>query len=206
MRQIAIIICTALVLGCASLPPTIQQGEYQNYRYGFIVQMPDKGWTLTKAVPDRFADYLVPKAPERTLLLLYNPQTKGLIAVQAGTLMLSYEIILTLQEHLPEYIQPFLDVDWHLIVKGDEEIRGSYQFYHCDASGLFWQERAEQKPLPGILHASRGSVYPLKGETCAVTFYLFSEPETFNDNMKELYRLAGSFSSGEVFTSRAYSW
>ena len=139
-------------------------------------------------------------------MMLSNPQTQGLIVVQGGTLALSYEIILTLQEHLPEYIEPFLDVDWHLIVKGDAEIRGSYQFYHCDASGLFWQERAEQRPLPGVLHASRGIVYPLKRETCTVTFYLFSKPETFDENMKVLYRLAGSFSSGEVFTTRAYSW
>ena len=206
MRKIAILVCAALMLGCASLPPTIQRGEYQNYRYGFIVQLPEKGWTLTKAVPEMFADYLVPEAPERTLLMLYNPQTKGLIAVQGGTLALSYEIILTLQERLTEYVEPFLDMDWHLIVKGDAEIRGSYQIYYCDASGLHWQEKAGNRPLPGILHASRGSVYPVKGETCTVTFYLFSEPETFDENMKVLYRMAGSFSNGEVFTTKVYGW
>jgi hypothetical protein len=206
VRKIFILVCTALMLGCAALPPTIYQGGYQNYRYGFIAQLPEKGWTLTKAVPEMFAEYLVPEAPERTLLMLHNPQTKGLIAVQGGTLALSYEIILTLQEQLTEYVEPFLDMDWHLIVTGDSEIRGSYQIYHCDASGLFWQERAGKRVLPGILHASRGSVYPLKGETCYATFYLFSEPETFDQNMKILYRLAGSFSSGEAFTTRAYSW
>jgi hypothetical protein len=194
------------MLGCASLPPTIQQGEYQNYRYGFVFQLPDKGWTLTKSVPERFAAYLVPDASERTLLLLHNPQTKGLIAVQAGTLALSYENILTLQERLNEYVEPFLDVDWFLIVQGEAETRGSYQIYQCDASGLYWQEREGQRPVPGILHASRGRVYPLKEETCYATFYLFSEPETFDENMKVLYRVAGSFSSGEVFTTKIYGW
>ncbi|HTZ40433.1 MAG TPA: hypothetical protein VMB77_09760 [Syntrophales bacterium] len=205
MRKIAILVCTALMLGCASLPPTIQRGEYQNYRYGFIVQIPEKGWTLTKAVPEMFAGYLVPEAPERTLLMFHNPQTKGLLAVQGGTLALSYEIILTLQERLTEYVEPFLDLDWYLIVNGDTEIRSSYQFYHCDASGLDWQEVAGKRPLPGLLHASRGSVYPIKGETCTVTFYLFSDPETFNENMKVLYRMAKSFSSGEAFTTKAYN-
>ena len=206
MRKIAILVCTALMLGCASLPPTIYKGEYQNYRYGFIMKLPDNGWTLVKSVPDRFANYLDPGAPERTLLMLHNPQTRGLIAVQGGTLALSYEVILTLQERLTLYVEPFLDLDWFLLVKGDAETRGSYQIYRCDASGLYWQERAGSRPMPGILHATRGMVYPLKGETCAVTFYLFSEPETFDENMKMLYRLAGSFSNGEVFTSRAYNW
>lgn len=206
VRTIVILICSALILGCASLPPTIQQGEYQNYRYGFVVQLPDKGWTLTNAVPEMFAAYLVPEAPERTLLLLHNPQTRGLIAVQGGTLALSYENILTLQERLTEYIEPFLDVDWFLIVQDDPEARGSYQIYQCNASGFHWQERAGTRPVPGILHASRGSVFPLKSETCYVTFYLFSEPETFDENMRVLYRMAGSFSSGEVFTTKVYGW
>jgi hypothetical protein len=206
VRTVIILLSVALMLGCASLPPTIQQGEYQNYRYGFVVQLPDRGWTLTNSVPEMFAAYLVPEAPERTLLLLHNPQTKGLIAVQAGTLALSYENILTLQERLTEYVELFLDIDWFLIVQGDPETRGSYQIYQCDASGLYWQERTGQRPVPGILHASQGSVYPLKEETCYATFYLFSEPETFDDNMKTLYRMARSFSSGEVFTTKIYGW
>ncbi len=206
MRTIIILVCTALILGCASLPPTIRQGEYQNYRYGFIVQLPDKGWTLTKSVPDKFAAYLVPAAPERALLLLHNPQTGGLIAVQAGTLSLSYENILTLQERLTEFVEPFLDVDWLLLVQDDPEIRGSYQIYQCDASGLYWQERSGQRPLAGITYASRGIVYPLKEETCYVTFYLFSDQGTFDENLKILSRMAGSFSSGEVFTTKIYGW
>jgi hypothetical protein len=206
VRTIAILVCSALILGCASLPPTIRDGEYQNYRYGFIVKLPDKGWTLTKSVPAKFAASLVPEAPERAMLLLHNPQTGGLIVVQAGTLTLSYENILTLQERLPAFIEPFLDIDWHLIVRGDSEIRGSYQIYQCDSSGLYWQERAGQRSLAGIAHASRGSVYPLKEETCSATFYLFSEQETFEENLRALYRLAGSFSSGEVFTTQVYGW
>ncbi|HET6489037.1 MAG TPA: hypothetical protein VFG28_04685 [Syntrophales bacterium] len=206
MRTIVILACAALILGCASLPPTIRGVEYQNYRYGFIVQLPDKGWTLTKSVPDKFAAYLVPEAPERALLLLHNPQTGGLIAVQAGTLSLSYESILTLQERLTEFVEPFLDIDWLLIVQDDPEARSSYQIYQCDASGLYWQERAGQRPLAGITHASRGRVYPLKGETCYATFYLFSDQETLDDNLKVLYRMAGSFQSGEVFTTNTYGW
>lgn len=206
MRTIVILVCAALILGCATLPPTIRQGEYQNYRYGFMVNLPDKGWNLTKSVPETFAAYLVPEAPERAMLFLHNPQTGGLIVVQVGTLALSYESILTLQERLTEFIEPFLDVDWHLIVRDDPEIRGSYQIYQCDSSGLYWQERAGQRPLAGIAHASRGSVYPLKDETCYATFYLFSRQETFDDNLIVLHRMVGSFSSGEVFTTKGYGW
>ncbi len=204
MRKIVIALFAALMLGCASLPPTIRQGEYQNYRYGFIVQLPDKGWNLTKSVPEMFASYLVPKVPERALLLLYNPQAGGLIVVESGTLFLSYETVLTMQERLTEFVEPVLDINWILMVEDDPQFRSSYQIYQCDASVLSWQERAEQRPLTGILHASRGSIYPLERETCYTTFYLFSKPETFEDNMKVLYRMAGSFSSGEVFTSRVY--
>jgi hypothetical protein len=206
VRKIVIIAFAALMAGCASLPPTIDQGEYQSYRYGFIVRLPDNGWLMTKTVPESFAAYLVPEAPDRVLLLLHKSQTRGLIAVRGGTLYLSYENALTLQERLTELIEPFLDLDWTQLVRELPESRGSYRLGHWDASGLQWQERSESRPLAGIKHTSMGYYYPLNGETCYVTFYLFSEPDTFDDNVKALHRMAGTFSSGEVFTSRAYGW
>ncbi len=195
-----------LVTGCASLPPTIDQGEYQDYRYGFIVRLPDDGWVMTKTVPESFSAYLVTEAPERVLLLLHNPQTRGLIAVRGGTLYLSYESALTLQERLTEMIEPVLDVDWSRLVRNFPESRGSYRLGHWDASGLQWQERSGSRPLEGIKHTSMGYYYPLNGETRYVTFYLFSEPDMFDRNVTVLQRMAGTFSSGEVFSSRQYGW
>ena len=206
MRKIVILAFAALIAGCASLPPTIDQGEYQNYRCGFILRLPDDGWLMTKTVPESFAAYLVPEAPESVLLLLHNPQTRGLIAVRGGTLYLSYESALTLQERLTELIEPVLDLDWTRLVRTFPESRGSYRLGHWDASGLQWQERSGSRPLDGIQHTSMGYYYPLHGETCYVTFYLFSEPDTFDENVKALHRMAGTFSSGEVFTSRQYGW
>lgn len=204
MGKISILVIIALVGGCASLPPTIDQGEYQNYRYGFIVELPRDGWERTNAVPGPFAGHFVPEAPNRLLLLLHNPQTGGLIALQGGTLVLAYENVLTLEERVSEFVQSFLDLEWFRITGGDPRVRGSYHVYHCDASGLQWQERAASRPMPGILHAARGSVYPLKGETIGVTLYVFSRPETFEDNRKALHRMAATLSSGEVFTTRVY--
>ena len=206
VRKIVIIAFAALMAGCASLQPTIDQGEYQNYRYGFIVRLPDDGWLMAKTVPESFAAYLVPEAPDRVLLLLHKSQTRGLIAVRGGTLYLSYENALTLQERLTELIEPVLDLDWAGLVREFPESRGSYRLGHWDASGLQWQERSGSRPLAGIKHTSMGYYYPLQGETCYVTFYLFSDPDTFDDNVKVLQRMAGTFSSGEVFTSRAYGW
>lgn len=206
MRKIVIVVFAVLMGGCASLPPTIDQGEYQNYRYGFILRLPDDGWVMTKTVPEIFAAYLAPDSPERVLLLLHNPQSRGLIAVRGGTLFFSYEVALNFQERLTEYIEPFLDQDWGLIVQDDPEEKGSYHLGHWNASGLQWREESGSRPLAGIRHTSQGYYYPLNGESCYVTFYLFSEPETFDDNVKVLHRVAGSFSSGEVFTSRSYGW
>lgn len=206
MRKYFLAALFILMTGCASLPPTIDQGEYQNYRYGFIVRLPDDGWVMTKIVPESFSAYLVPEAPERVLLLLHNPQTRGFIAVRGGTLYLSYESTLTLQERLTEMIEPVLDVDWSRLVRNFPESRGSYRLGHWDASGLQWQERSGSRPLDGIRHTSMGYYYPLNGETCYVTFYLFSEPDMFDRNVKVLQRMAGTFSSGEVYTSRQYGW
>ena len=206
MRKIAIVAFAVLMAGCASLPPTIDQGEYQNYRYGFIVRLPDDGWAMTKTVPESFAAYLVPEAPERVLLFLHNPRTGGLIAVRGGSLFFSYEVALNFQERFTEYIEPFLDQDWGLIVEDDPEEKGPYHLDHWDASGLQWREGARSRPMAGIMHTSLGFYYPLKGEACYVTFYLFSEPDTFERNTGVLYRMKGTFSSGEVFTSREYGW
>jgi hypothetical protein len=206
VRKILIIAFAALMAGCASLPPTIDRGEYQDYRYGFVVRLPEEGWLVTKAVPGGFSDCLVPEAPQRVQLLLHNPQTRGLIAIRGGTLYLSYENALTLQERLTELIEPVLDLDWTRLVRNFPESRGSYRLGHWNASGLQWQERSGGRPLSGISHTSMGYYYPLHGESCYVTFYLFSEPDTFDDNVKVLQRMAGTFSSGEVFTSRSYGW
>lgn len=204
MRKTAILLSMVILAGCASPPPMIDRGEYQNYRYGFVVQLPGDGWERTGAVPAGFAAFLVPEAPERLLLLLHNPRTGGLIAVRGGSLLLSYENTLNLQERLTGYIEAFLDQDWRLIVRDGPESRGSFAVEHCDASGLQWRERPAGRPLAGIRHTSRGYVYPLKGEACYVTFTVFSGPETFDSNAAALHRLAGTFTSGEVFTTRVY--
>ncbi len=204
VKHFVILAIVVLAVGCASLPPTIDQGEYQNYRYGFIVRLPGDEWRLAKAFPERFASHFVPEASERLLLILHNPQSGGLIAIQAGTLWMAYENVLTLQDRTTQFIQPVLDVDWHRIVRGVPDTVGSFQIYHCDASGLQWQEREGSRPLAGILHAATGSVYPLKNETISVTFYVFSEPDSFEANRTALYRMAATLSSGEVFTSRVY--
>lgn len=207
MRKIVIVALAVLMAGCASLPPTIDQGEYQNYLYGFVVRLPEEGWHMTKAVPEGFVAHLVPDAPERVLLLLHNPQTRGLIAVRGGTLFFSYENVLNLQERFTELIEPVLDLDWFRLVQAAPESRGSYYLDHCSASGLQWRERSGSRPLAGIRHTSMGSYYyPLNGEACYVTFYLFSEPDTFDGNVKVLYRMERTFTSGEVFTKRVYSW
>ncbi|HOX00546.1 MAG TPA: hypothetical protein PK545_07965, partial [Deltaproteobacteria bacterium] len=129
MRITAILLIIALAAGCASLPPTIDRGEYQNYRYGFIVELPRDGWEKTNAVPERFSGHFVPEAPDRLLLLLHNPQTGGLIALQGGTLVLSYENVLNLEERSGEFIQSFLDLEWFRISRDDPRVRGSYQIY-----------------------------------------------------------------------------
>ena len=206
MRKIFLAALLVLMTGCASLPPTIDQGEYQNYRYGFIVRLPADGWVMTKTIPESFSAYLVPEAPERVLLLLHNPQTRGLIAVRGGTMFFSYEVALNFQERLTEYIEPFLDQDWGLIVQDDSEEKGSYHLDHWNASGLQWRERANSRPMAGMQHTSLGFYYSLKGESCYATFYLFSEQDTFEDNARVLNRMRGTFASGEVFTSREYGW
>lgn len=205
MRTISLIAIIAVAAGCASLPPTIDQGEYQNYRYGFVVQLPRDGWERVTSVPAEFSPYVLAEAPARLLLLLHNPRTGGLIAVQGGTMPLQYENVLTLQDRTTEFIQSFLDLQWFLITGGDPGVRGSYRITACDASGLQWQERDGSRPRAGILHAALGSVYPVKGETNAATFHVFSRTGTFEDNRKALYRMAETFSGGEVFTMRVYA-
>ncbi len=110
---------------------------------------------------------------------------------------------MTLEERLSELIQSFLDLEWFRVTGGDPRVRGSYRVYHCDASGLHWQEEAG-RPITGLRHAAWGRVYPLKGETIGVTLYVFSRPDTFEDNRKELDRMAATLSTGEVFTTRVY--
>lgn len=204
MRKLFTLVIIALAAGCAPLPPTIGQGEYQNTRYGFVVELPRDGWERTNVIPGPFSGSLSPGAPGGFLLMFHNPKTGGLIAIQGGTLVLAYENVLTLEERLSEMIQSFLDHQWFRVTGGDRGVRGSYRVYHCDASGLHWQEGESSRPMQGLLHAAWGRVYPLKGETVGVTLHVFSRPETFGDNREKLDRMAATLSTGEVFTMRVY--
>ena len=63
MRTISLLVIVVFAAGCASLPPTIDQGEYQNYQYGFVVQLPRDGWERVTSVPAEFSPYVLPRRP-----------------------------------------------------------------------------------------------------------------------------------------------
>lgn len=87
MKKIIIIIMLLFFLsGCATFPPTkITDNHYQNYRYGFVLDMPGGEWKVSKTVPQWFPKDQINGEPE---LLLFNNTVNGILAIFCGKSMI----------------------------------------------------------------------------------------------------------------------
>jgi len=87
MKRLALVVVLSLLSACATYPPPkIEGNSYQNYRYGFVLQLPGGNWKATKEVPDSMeirmkTGVMFPRKPQ---LVLLNSETNGSIIIWCG--------------------------------------------------------------------------------------------------------------------------
>ena len=76
-RIIVTIFLIAFLSGCAIIPTyKISDNHYQNYKHGFVLDMPGGEWKVSRTVPEWF--HVINENPD---LLLFNNTINGVLAI-----------------------------------------------------------------------------------------------------------------------------
>ena len=82
MKRLVLAVFLMLVLACATYPPPkIEKGCYQNYEYGFMLDLPGSDWELLEGTRRHLRKGLPLEIRRNFLLLAYNKETLFLIKV-----------------------------------------------------------------------------------------------------------------------------
>lgn len=77
-RIIITVFLIAIISGCATIPTSkISDNHYQNYQYGFALDMPGGEWKVSKTMPEWFREAI----SEKPDLLLFNNAISGVLAI-----------------------------------------------------------------------------------------------------------------------------
>jgi hypothetical protein len=204
MKRLVIFFFFISLAGCATLPPAVEDGQYHNYRLGFVVNLPGADWQTLNQIPEPFAGYFKENASPKVLLILFNQKTKGLLLVTGVYAFVPYEYGTSLLDVTTEPLKIMIDRERTALFKGPF-LEDSVYYTYCDASGLYWKEKGQME-LAGVKRYSSGFVYPLGSETCFITFHVLSALSSYEGNHLIYQKFLKSFNRGEVLTTKNYGW
>jgi len=89
MRRLALALLIVLVAGCVTYPPPkIENGRYQNYKYGFVLDLPGSDWVLMEKPPPQLTGVTPREMRKQIMLALFNKEISAAIIVVAEKTML----------------------------------------------------------------------------------------------------------------------
>ena len=95
-KPTVVFVLTFLLMGCATYPPPkIENGYYQNYRYGFALDLPGSDWVLMEKPPPELTAAIPGEMRKNLTLSLFNKETIGAIIVLTDKNQLSPHEIVT---------------------------------------------------------------------------------------------------------------
>ena len=96
MKRLALALLVVFVWACVTYPPPkIENGYYQNYRYGFVLDLPGSDWVVMEKPPPELTAAAPREMRKNLLLALINKETNGLIFVLSDKTQLSPQEIVT---------------------------------------------------------------------------------------------------------------
>lgn len=204
MKRLVIFFFVISLMGCATLPPVVEEGQYHNYRLGFVVKLPGADWQALQQIPEPFVGHFRESISSKVLLTLFNQKTKGLLIVTGIYALVPYEYGTSLLDVTTRPLKVMIEKEKTALFKGPF-LEDTVYYTYCDASGLYWREK-EQTELAGVKRFSSGFVYPLGNESCFVTFYVLSPSSNYEENYLIYQKFLKSFNRGEVLTTESYGW
>jgi hypothetical protein len=94
MKRLALALLIVLVAGCVTYPPPkIEDGRYQNYKYGFVLELPGSDWVLMEKPPPQLTGVTPREMRKQIMLALFNKEISAAIIVVAEKTMLFQGLI-----------------------------------------------------------------------------------------------------------------
>ncbi|MGD8434126.1 MAG: hypothetical protein PVI73_08410, partial [Syntrophobacterales bacterium] len=186
-----------LVSACVTYPPPKMEGNrYQNYRHGFVIELPGEPWVVTDKPPARFESSMGASGYHRNRarkLLLTNNQTNALIAVHCWRSTDEFK-----RHILSEAMSMILEMQKKEALKSEAVTRFDYNVYFKGLDALAWTVNMDfETPIQRIQLISKNNAYPIGDDTHVIEITLFSDRLTFDENYGVFDKMYKSFEWGE---------
>jgi len=183
----------------------MEGNRYQNYRHGFVLELPGEPWVVTDKLPAWFESWMIPaEYPTSTIkLLLTNNQTNAFITV--GCTRSPHDFDAVSRDAIYRVLSSELEKNKKKSLKLEEVTRFDYNVSHqggyVSGQALAWTiEMDLETPIQKNRLITRGNAYPIGDDTHFIEIRLWSDQLTFNENFEVFDKLYKSFEWSKVLT------
>jgi hypothetical protein len=198
MRRLALAALLVLVSACATYPPPkIEGNRYQNYRYGFTLELPGEPWKQTEKLPAWFESWMhsADLSTSTIKLALFNNQTNAFIVVNCWKDPQNiYRISDSGAYRAFEYL---LELEKEESLKSDRISRFEYDVGPWTPRLHWTVEMDTETEVQKTSVIRKGNNYPIHDDTHFIEIMLWSNQLTFIENKRVFYNFYESFEWGE---------
>jgi hypothetical protein len=201
MKGLVLVVVLVLVSACATYPPPkIEGNRYQNYRHGFTVELPGEPWKPTDELPAWLKSGMIGQnAPISAIqLALFNNQTNAFVMISC--IRHPCDIRLLDRDALYEAFQEEFKQIKNEALKSDQVTRYEYDIWYSGTRLHLSTEMDFKTEIQRSRLITKGYMYPIGYDTYFVTFALWSDQLTFNENLEVFDKLYKTFRASEALT------
>ena len=203
-RSVYLVFVSFILMSCATTPSQkIEEDYYQNYQYGFALELPGGAWELTKAMPAQFRQVFVAQgaSPRNVTLMLLNNETQGAILVYCEKHKFSKDLSKLSRSQLLDTLKKEFEKKRRKILKSDKITSFTYDVW-LDNSEVRWTLNLDVVDLMmKVQTIAQGFLYQLGDNICVVQVMLASNVLTYEQNLETFNQMSASLWYGEEYTA-----
>ena len=201
MKRLVWVVVVLLVSACATYPPPkIEGNRYQNYRHGFVLELPGEPWKPTEKLPAWFESWMLASGnPTSTIqLVLFNNQTNAFIVVNCWKRPPPIERVWASLAY--EGFEMVLEKEKEESLKSDRITRFEYELSR-EFPRFHWSVEVDSETeVQKSSVIRKGNNYPIHDDTHYFEIMLWSNQLTFNENLEIFDKMYKSFEWSEDLT------
>lgn len=203
-RSVTLIFISFFLLSCATTPPPrIEDNYYQNYQYGFAIELPGGDWKPTKKMPAQFRQAFVAQgaSPTNITLVLFNNETQATIMVYYEKRKTSGDLSTASRSQLVNALKKEFEKKRGKILKNDKITSFKYNVW-LDNSEVRWTldlEVADQMMKAQAI--AQAFLYQLGANICVAQVMLVSNVLTYEQDLETFNQMWASHRYGAEYTA-----
>ena len=210
-RSVTLVFVSFFILSCATAPsPKIEGNYYQNYQYGFALEMPGGAWKLTKKMPSQFKQTFSEQgvSSSKINLMLFNNETQAFITVYCDKRRISGDLSSVPRSQyldtLRQEIDQEIEKERKVIPNGDRITSFTYNAWF-DNSDVRWTLNLDYADIMVKSQTiGQGVMYQLGTRIFIVQVTLTSNILTYEQNLETFNQMWASLRYGEEYTAEGY--